>query len=81
MRGQTSSRAGQVYSYKCHKFVNNIVAVLTTSVYVKYITGRKIICKNLPQKDIKENIITDYLKEYVIWYLTSSKGDWLPPLV
>ena len=34
MGEQTTGRGTQVYSYKCHIFINKIVTIVTTSVYV-----------------------------------------------
>lgn len=55
MRGWISDMGTRVYSYKCHIFVDQIATVVTTSFYIKYISGLKIIQKNFPQKYNKES--------------------------
>ena len=59
MRGQTSGRGKQGFSYKCYIFLHGIATVATNSVYVKYMNGFKVIWKYLFQK---------YNKEYIFCY-------------
>ena len=57
MRGQTYGRGKQVYSYNCHIFVDKTATIVTTiPVYIKHISGLKIILEYHPQKYIRKNI-------------------------
>ena len=43
MKRQTFGKGTQVYSYECSIFAVKIATLVTTSVYIKYISGFKII--------------------------------------
>ena len=62
MRGQTSDRETQVNSYM---FVDKITTAVTASVYIKYISGFKIIRRYFRQKyhEEKKHFVIDNLKE------------------
>ena len=47
----------QVYSYKKPIFVNKITTAVAISVYIKYISGFKIIGQYLLEKYDEENIL------------------------
>ena len=69
MKGYTLGRGTQVYRY---------AFVVTTSVYIKWISEFKIFYISFLGNIIRKIYFTiDCLKEYVIWHLTYSTGDWL----
>ena len=55
MREQTSGRGTRVYLRDCHLFVGKICIVVTTSAYIKHVSGFKI-SENTSLKNIIQKI-------------------------